>query len=37
LEPELRSDARYERRLFVREILIILVVAAAVIAWSTLR
>jgi putative CocE/NonD family hydrolase len=37
LEPELRADARYERRLFVREILIILVVAAAVIAWSTLR
>jgi putative CocE/NonD family hydrolase len=37
LEPELRSDARFERRLFVREILIILVVAAAVVAWSTLR
>jgi uncharacterized protein len=37
LEPELRSDARYERRLFVREILIILLVVAAVIAWSTLR
>jgi putative CocE/NonD family hydrolase len=37
LEPELDTDARFERRLFVREILIILVVAAAVVAWSTLR
>jgi putative CocE/NonD family hydrolase len=37
LEPQLGDDARYERRLFVREILIILVVAAAVIAWSALR
>ena len=37
LEPEVRGDARYERRLFVREILIILVVAAVVVAWSTLR
>ena len=37
LEPELRADARFERRLFVREILIILVVAAVVVAWSTLR
>jgi putative CocE/NonD family hydrolase len=37
LEPELRSDARFERRLFVREILIILLVAVAVVAWSTLR
>jgi putative CocE/NonD family hydrolase len=37
LEPELRSDARYERRLFVREILIILLVVVVVVAWSTLR
>jgi len=37
LEPALRADARFERRLFVREILIILVVAAVVVAWSTLR
>jgi hypothetical protein len=37
LEPELRADARFERRLFVREILIILLVVVAVIAWSTLR
>ncbi len=37
LEPELRADVGYERRLFVREILIILFVAAVVVAWSTLR
>jgi putative CocE/NonD family hydrolase len=37
LEPQLRADARFERRLFVREILIILLVTAVVVAWSTLR
>ena len=37
LEPALRDDARFEHRLFVREILIIVLVAAVVVAWSTLR
>jgi putative CocE/NonD family hydrolase len=37
LEPELREDRRFEHRLFVREIAIILVIVAVVLLWATLR
>jgi putative CocE/NonD family hydrolase len=37
LEPALRDDARFEHKLFVREIAIILLIVAAVLVWATLR
>jgi hypothetical protein len=37
LEPELQEDKRFEHRLFVREIAIILAIVAVVLVWATLR
>jgi putative CocE/NonD family hydrolase len=37
LEPQLREDARFEHRLFVREIVIILAIVGIVLIWATLR
>lgn len=37
LEPALQEDKRFERRLFVREIAIILLIVVVVLAWATLR